>query len=54
MCHTIDAKDKNKDIGTVLFLFHKYLGTSILLAYVFLLILFHYFFFIIQAVLWTT
>jgi hypothetical protein len=37
----IDILDENKEIGTVLNLFHKHLGTSIMLIYVFLLILFH-------------
>jgi hypothetical protein len=40
MCCATEAKDENKD-DTVLHLFHKYLGTSILLVRVVLLILFH-------------
>jgi hypothetical protein len=36
MCCAVDAKDKNKEVGTVLQLFHRNLGTSVLLVYVFL------------------
>jgi hypothetical protein len=39
-----DAKDKAKETGTVLKLFQKYLGNSVLPVYIFILILFHYFF----------
>jgi hypothetical protein len=40
----IDSEDANKEVGTVLSLVHKYLGTSALLVYTFLLILLHNFF----------
>jgi hypothetical protein len=51
--YTIDAEDENKEVGTVLKLFHKNLGTSVLLVCVFLLILFHNFF-IISVIVRTT
>jgi hypothetical protein len=41
MCCAIDAKYENKEVGTVLNLIHKYLGTSVPLVLWFLLILFH-------------
>jgi hypothetical protein len=38
----VDAEDESEDIGTVLNFFQKYLGTSVLLIYILLLILFHF------------
>jgi hypothetical protein len=37
----MNAKDENKEIVSVVDLFHKFLGISIVLVYVFLLHLFH-------------
>jgi flagellar biogenesis protein FliO len=52
MLCTIDAKDENKEVGTVLNLFHKEasIGTSAQLIQVFLLILFLIYFFVITVV----
>jgi hypothetical protein len=49
----VAAKDVNKNVVTVLNLFHKNLGTSLLLACVLLLILFLHFF-VIPVVARTT
>jgi hypothetical protein len=43
VCCATDVKDENKEVGTVLNLFNKCLGTSVLLVYVLLLISFHIF-----------
>jgi hypothetical protein len=46
-------KDENKEVDTIINLFHKYVGSPVLHVYVFLLILFHSFF-VIPVVPWTT
>jgi hypothetical protein len=41
MCCAIDAEGEGKEVGTVLNLFCKYLGISVILFYSFSLILLH-------------